>query len=286
VADSNSTPLVLHQRSPMSAPRPCIGDTVRYYVSGIEFPSAAIVLHNNMPKGDGSWSLNLLVFSKNGESSFVKDVPYFNARNGELVNQAIPTDTISRKIASIHEITYKIESSIRKYVEDATKGLTQTLKEKKNIDEHLLSIETNSADAQELFVEARRLVGHLLEAQATTEKAMAELLDANTAIKEAKRIESSRQRIAEHKQQKKEEKEAEAFIGHIVRLKSGGPDMTAMKIIKDKGIYCAYMVGNEMVVLNIPHCALDIVNKPPVPQQADSPMQGIETDQVTDNLPA
>jgi len=151
---------------------------------------------------------------------------------------------------------------MRKYVEAATNGLTQSIVEKKRIDAHLLSIETNSADVAELFKEAKLLVRHLFEVKATTERAMAELKDANTTIKEAKRIAASRQRIAEHKEMQKEEKEGKAFIGHIVRMKSGGPNMTAMKVIKDKGIYCAYMVGSEMAVLNLPHCALEIVEKP------------------------
>jgi len=215
-----------------------------------------------MPTGGSVWSVNLLLFSGIGEPSLVKNVPYFNERNGQLVSQAIPTDTISRAVSNIPEIQDKIETSMRKYVEAATNGLTQSIAEKKRIDAHLLSIETNSADVAELFKEAKLLVRHLFEVKATIERAMAELKDANTTIKEAKRIAASRQRIAEHKEMQKEEKEAKAFIGHIVRMKSGGPNMTAMKVIKDKGIYCAYMVGSEMAVLNLPHCALEIVEKP------------------------
>jgi len=246
----------------MSAPRPCIGDTVRYYVSGIEFPNAAIVLHNNMPLGGSAWGVNLLVFSKNGECSLVKDVPYFNEMNGKLVSQAIPTDTISRAISNLPEIEEKIRLSMREYVEAASNGLTQSLKEKKNIDAHLLSIETNSADAEELFKEARRLVGNLLEVKATTEKAMAELVDANTTIKEAKRITESRKKMEENNKKIHDEKEAGKLVGHIVRLKSGGPDMTAMKVFKECEISCAYMVGNKMEELKMPYQALEIVKKP------------------------
>lgn len=244
-----------------AAPRPCIGDTVRYYESGSELPCAAIVLQNNMPKGGDAWTVNLLVFSGNGETSVKKDVVYFNEKNGRLIGQAIPTDTIQRAVRNIPEIKCGIEYSIKLQMDAAKKELVKSAEEKNRIDAHILSIECANESANEYAREAKRLVGSLIDAEQTIKQAAAELNEANTTIKEAKRITASRQRIAEHKEMQKEEKEAKAFIGHIVRMKSGGPNMTAMKVIKDKGIYCAYMVGSEMAVLNLPHCALEIVEK-------------------------
>jgi uncharacterized protein YodC (DUF2158 family) len=55
------------------------------------------------------------------------------------------------------------------------------------------------------------------------------------------------------------ESEERFKIGQIVRLKSGGPEMTVENVYKDMSYGCQWFAGRKLVCGGFPHDSLEII---------------------------